>query len=132
MKSQDRSRALLHDKVRPVLIGLCLGVVCTTLLLLLAALLIRSVDIPRSSITPLAVAAAGIGAFVAGLSAALVAQRNGLILGAVCGLALYLIILLAGIADGGGIDGTFGMIKLAVLTVVGAVGGILGVNRRKR
>lgn len=131
MKAQDRSRSFLNGRLKPLLAGLCVGVLCTTLLLLLAALLIRSVDISRTVITPLAIAASGIGAFAAGLTAALVARRNGLVLGAVCGLVLYLIILLTGCAVNSSVDGGYGVIKLAVLTVTGAIGGVLGVNRKK-
>ena len=126
MKNQDRA------PVKPVLLGLCIGVLCTTLLLLLMALVIRSVDVPRGAVTPLAVVAAGVGAFAAGLTAALAARRNGLLLGAVCGLLLFLIILLAGSLRSGGVDGSFAAVKAAVLTVAGAIGGVLGVNRRRR
>lgn len=132
MKNQDRTPSVLPDKIKPVLLGLCVGVLCTTLLLLLMALLIRSVDVPRGAVTPLAVTAAGVGAFAAGLTAALAARRNGLVLGAVCGLVLFLIILLAGNLRFDGVDGSFAVTKAAVLTVAGAIGGVLGVNRRRR
>lgn len=130
MKTQDRSRPWMQSWLRPVLIGCCVGVLTATLLLLLMALLIRSVDIPRAAITPMAYAAAGAGAFAAGLTAALIARKNGLLLGICCGLVLFLILLLAGVARPGGISGSLAAIKLAVLTLTGALGGVLGVNRR--
>ena len=130
MKNQDRTPSILQSKVKPILLGLCIGVLAVTLLLLTMAFVIRSVDVPRGVITPLAVIAAGVGAFAAGLTAALAARRNGLLLGAVCGLLLFLIILLAGSLRSGGVDGSFAAVKAAVLTVAGAIGGVLGVNRR--
>ena len=132
MNAQEPTRAILHRWVRPLLVGLCVGVLCCTLLLLLAAFLIRSVEIPRAAVTPLAVAAAGIGAFAAGLAAALTAGQRGLVTGALCGLLLFIIILLAGLFRSSGIDLGYTAVKCAVLTVAGAVGGVLGVNRRRR
>lgn len=132
MKNQDRTPSVLQGKIKPILLGLCVGVLCTTLLLLLMALIVRSVDVPRGAVTPLAVTAAAVGAFAAGLTAALAARRNGLLLGAVCGLVLFLIILVAGNLRFDSVDGSFAAVKAAVLTVAGAIGGVLGVNRRRR
>lgn len=130
MNTQNRS--LLQDWVRPVLAGLCVGVLCGTLLLLLMAVAIRSVDIPRGIVTPLAIAAAAVGAFAAGLTAALVAKQRGLLLGFLCGLLLFCILLLAGYARFSAVDSRLALIKLAVLAVTGSIGGVLGVNRRRR
>ena len=132
MNTQPSTRTILQQWVRPLLVGLCVGVLCCTLLLLLAALAIQSVEIPRAAVTPLATVAAGIGAFAGGLAAALAAGRRGLVMGALCGILLFVIILLAGVARTTGIDSGYAAIKLAVLTVAGAVGGVLGVNRKRR
>jgi putative membrane protein (TIGR04086 family) len=77
-------------------------------------------------------AAAAIGAFLAGLTAAAVARQNGLLLGAVCGLLLFLLILVAGVARYAGVSGTHALLKFVVLLVCGSIGGVLGVNMRKR
>ena len=132
MKTQDRSQSFLQRWLRPVLVGTCVGVLAGTLLLLGMAWLVRSVDVPRAAITPMAITAAGIGAFAAGLTAALAAKKNGLLLGLLCGLVLFFILLLAGVARATGVSGSLAVIKLAVLTLAGALGGVLGVNRRRR
>lgn len=132
MNTQSTTRTVLQQWVRPLLVGLCVGVLCCTLLLLLAALAIQSVEIPRAAVTPLATVAAGIGAFAGGLAAALAAGRRGLVMGALCGILLFVIVLLAGLARATGIDPGYAAIKLAVLTVAGAIGGVLGVNRKRR
>lgn len=99
---------------------------------MLAALLVQAVDVPRAAIMPLAIAAAAIGAFLAGLTAAAVAGQRGLLFGAVCGLLLWLLILLAGVARYTGVSGGNALIKLAALVLSGSIGGVLGVNLRKR
>lgn len=132
MNARDRTKAFVQNWLRPTLVGLCVGVLCCTLIFLLAALLIRSVNIPRGIIKPLAVTAAGIGAFAAGLTAALLSKRRGLAIGALCGLWLFLIILLTGCVRTGSVNGTYTLIKGAVLIAAGAVGGVLGVNGRRQ
>ena len=52
--------------VKSLLIGLCVGVVTATLLLLVCALLIYKMDLPLSVATPLALVAIGIGGLLGG------------------------------------------------------------------
>ena len=132
MITHSSTHTALRQWIRPLLIGVCVGVLCGTLLLLLAALALRSVDLPRGAVTPLATAAAGIGGLFGGLATALAAGRRGLVMGALCGLLLYVVLLLAGLSRGSGIDPGYAAIKLTVLTVAGALGGVLGVNRKRR
>ena len=131
MKPREKTSSLWLTALRPMGVGLCVGMVCCTLLLLLAAAVMNTVDVPQGAVVPLAVCAAGCGAFAAGLAAALVAGRRGLLWGAVCGALLFLCLVLAGIVRFGGVDGGFAAIKAAVLTFCGAVGGLIGVNRKR-
>ena len=131
MKPHEKTKPLWSVAWRPLGIGLCMGVVCCTLLLLLAALLLNTADIPHGVVMPLAVCAAGCGAFTAGLAAALIAGQRGLVWGAVCGGLLYLILLLVGLVRSGGVDGGYAVIKAALLTLCGAIGGLIAVNRKR-
>ncbi len=132
MKTHDRSQTFFGCWVRPLLIGTAVGIVTCTLLLVIMAAVIQRVDIPRGMTQPLAISAAAVGSLTAGLTAAMLAGRRGLLLGAVTGLVLFLLVLLAGIARYTAVDGATSLLKLAVLTGAGAVGGVLGVNRRRR
>ena len=132
MRSQNGAGSLTRQWLRPLLIGTAVGVVCCTLLLLVMAAVVNAVDIPRAATVPLAVAAAAIGAFAAGLAAALTAGRHGLAVGAASGVLLFLVILVAGFIRYAGVDGGYALLKAAVLMVMGGLGGVLGVNRRRR
>ena len=120
----------LSPWLRPVLIGVCVGVVSTTLLLLLFAFLLLQASLPAATATPMAVAALGVGGFLGGLAVGLSRKQRGLLLGAICGTLLYLILLLAGLACGEEPAWGYALLKWAVLTVCSAAGGVLGVNRR--
>ena len=131
MRAHDRTPSFFHRWLRPVLVGVAVGLIGCIGLLMLMALIVQSVDVPRAAILPLAIAAAAIGAFLAGLTAAAIAGQKGLLLGAVCGLVLWLLILLAGVARYEGVSGGNALIKLAALLLSGGIGGVLGVNMRK-
>lgn len=130
MKTQDKP--ILRQWLRPVGLGLCVGVIVGTLTLLLLALLFRSVEIPHAVATPLAVTAAAVGAFGAGLTAALAAGCRGLALGALCGAGLFLILLTAGLVRNGDLSPGFALVKATALILSGGVGGILGIGRKHR
>ncbi len=132
MRAHDRTPSFFRRWLRPVLVGVAVGLIGCIGLLMLMALIVQSVDVPRAAILPLAIAAAAIGAFLAGLTAAAVAGQKGLLLGAVCGLVLWLLILLAGVARYEGVSGGNALIKLAAFLLAGGIGGVLGVNMRKR
>lgn len=119
----------LPPYIKSVLIGLCVGVVAATLLLLLSALLIYKMDLPLGTATPMALAAIGLGGLLGGIAVGLSAGQQGLLLGAACGTLLYLILLIAGLTRGGVAPG-YALLKWAVLTVCSAAGSIWGVNRR--
>lgn len=132
MRSQNTTGSFTQQWLRPLLIGVAVGIVCCTLLLLVMAAVVNAVDVPRAATVPMAVTAAALGAFAAGLTAALIARRHGLIIGAVSGALLWLVILIAGFIQYAGVDGGYALLKAAVLIVMGGLGGVLGVNRRRR
>ena len=115
--------------IKPILIGLCVGVVTATLFLSLCALLVYKLSLPTGAVTPLAVVALGLGGLGGGVAAGLCAKKNGLLTGAVCATLLYLVLLVAGLSRGG-VSPAFAVLKWAVLTVCSAAGSIWGVNRR--
>ena len=117
---------------RPVLWGALVGGAVTALLLVLMAVGMTVKDVPQALVAPLATAAAAIGAFVGGLTAARLAGRQGLLLGALCGLLLYALILLTELSNIGDMQAASVLIKWAILIACGAVGGIVGVNLRRR
>ena len=132
MPTPKRTPTRLTPWLRPVGIGVCVGAVCVTLFLLLFALLLYQLSIPLSAVTPMAMAALGLGGFTGGLVAGLCSRQNGLAVGAVCGTLLTLILLIVSLARGDGLSPGLTALKWAVLTVCSAAGGVLGVNRYHR
>ena len=125
-----RTATPLSSLLKPILIGLGVGVVTATGILLLFAWLVYQLTLPLGALPPMAVTAVGVGGFVGGLTAGLIGKERGLLTGTACGALLYLILLIAGLIRTGDVAVGYAAIKGAVMTVCSAAGGVLGVNRR--
>ena len=133
MKShKEDSSAMVKRFLRPVIIGAVVGALCCTLLLAVMAAIVASQDIPKAAITPMAIVAAAAGAFFGCFAAARIAREKGLLIGGACGLLLFILVALAGFAFLKEIRGAYILVKLAVMLVLSALGGVIGVNLRKR
>ena len=124
------TRFSLPPLLRALLLGVAVGAVTATGLLLLCALLTVRLDLPSGAVTPMALSAVGLGALCGGVTVGLCHRQKGLLVGAMCGTLLYLILLTAGLARGGGLALGYAALKWAVLTVCSAAGGVWSVNRR--
>lgn len=71
-----------------------------------------------------------IGAFVSGFTAAGFKKKNGLLIGAVTGLILFLVTFFIGVLILNSSLSFFSLIKLLILVLAGSFGGVISVNRR--
>lgn len=129
MRTRREEEHSARRMVQTATVGIGIGVLMAVVWLLLAAVLMTWVDLPPAAISPISIAALGLGALAAGYVAARRIGKNGLLLGAVCGLGLFLITLIAGLASFGSVQTGFALFKLAVSVLCGAIGGVLGVGR---
>ncbi len=132
MSARKKTSTRFDGWLFELVMGVGTGVLVCIGMLMLLAMVIESADVPHAMIFPLAIAAAAVGAFFAGMVAALLARRNGLLFGLACGAVLFLLILLAGFARRAGVGIGSAAVKLAVLLLTGGIGGVLGVNLRKK
>ena len=133
MKShKEDSSVMVKRFLRPIILGAVVGALCCTLLLAVMAAIVASQDIPKAAITPMAMVAAAAGSFIGGIASARIAKEKGLLVGAACGLLLFILVVLSGLAFLKEIRGAYILVKLAVMLVCSALGGVIGVNLRKR
>lgn len=131
MKTRKEESAL-SKWLRPVLIGTVAGVLCCLAVLLMFALLMAARDVPQSAVTPMAVTAAAVGAFFGGFISARAAGSRGLAYGAATGALIFLLIVIAGFSFLQDIRGWYAVIKLLVIVISASLGGVYGVNIRRR
>ena len=115
---------------KPLLYGCAAGLAATLVCLLLMAVVMTLVDIPQSAVEPMAVFAAGLGAFVAGNVSSRLVPGRGFFWAAACGLVLFLMNFFAGIAVLSEGVGLLALLKLLVMFVFSSAGGLFGTSRR--
>lgn len=109
-----------------------LGVLTTAAVLFLSAFVISSVDFPQSGIAPLAIGASVAGCFAAGFICGKVVKGGGLLYGLLCGSVIFLLGLLCELSFMGGEMGILSLYKLVVAVTSAMIGGVLGVNTRRK
>ncbi len=118
--------------LRPIGVGIGVGVIVCAVILLIAAAIMTTGILPAAAVTPVALAAAAIGAFVGGFAAARSSHERGLLYGAGVGLLLFLLVTVVGMVTSQELRGTMMLLKAALTIGFGALGGVLGVNVKKR
>lgn len=131
-KSHNEDSAILKRIARPIVIGACVGAISCLLVLLVMAAVMAAQNIPKAAVTPMAIVSAAFGSFIGGIVSAKISGEKGLLYGAGAGLLLYVVVIIAGFAVLQDVRGTTILVKLAVMVASGAVGGIIGVNLKRR
>ena len=106
-------------------------VLCLLILLVMAAVMAGG-TIPAWAVSPMAIGAAAVSSLAGGWVASRLSRERGLLYGAATGLLLFLLTVAAGFTLLQGLRDSVLLVKLAMMVVAGAVGGILGVNSRRR
>lgn len=122
----------ISRSLRPVALSVLIGALFCALLLLLMSVLLSTQNIPQFAIHPMASFAISAGGFVAGFCCAKIMREKGLAYGAFCGAVLTVIVLLAALALKDNGFGIPALLKTAFIMLSSMLGGVLGVNTRRR
>lgn len=131
-RGQVSEKVEFQRMIRPVAVSVLIGAVFCALVLLLLSVLLTVRNIPQAAIDPMAIFAMSAGGFLAGFCCARIVRENGLALGAVCGLALTAVMLLASLAIPDNGFGIPALLKIAFIMLSSMLGGVLGVNAKRR
>lgn len=130
-RSNESSGINMRRSLKPVALSVLSGVVVCVIILLLFSALISTQNIPHSMINPLATLAISIGAFVAGWLCVRVMREKGLIYGAICGVVMILILLIASAIAGSGLGMPF-LFKAVFALLCSMLGGVASVNKKQK
>ena len=132
MTRSNKNRTVL-GAVRAVVIGaVCGAVLCAGLLAVFAFSFVKVGYIPQFAINPIIIAVSAFSAFVSGFFAAKVSKKNGLFFGAISGLLLFELFLLAGVIAFQGPPVLTTLTRFAVMVLAGAIGGLLSVSKKSK
>lgn len=118
--------------LKPVLWSVLLECIVCGLLLLLFSAVMALRDVPLSFADPMMVVASAAGTFAGGYFCARILREKGMFLGMICGGALFLLLFLCSLPIAGAHFTFLLPVKLLSMLLAGAVGGILGVNHKRK
>lgn len=113
-------------------IGAGTGILLTICILLLLSLVMSARDIPHAFVGPMAVTAMAVGSLAAGYLSSRLLGEKGLLAGAAAGGIIFLIAALSGLAVGSFCLGFQAALRLITILLAAAVGGVAGVNAKKK
>lgn len=117
--------------VRAILLGCAVGAaVCAVLLSLSAMLFVKLGSLPLNYLPLITTFIGAVGAFTSGYFTVKLYKKRGMLLGALSGVLLFLIVFITGLIQGIENDIVSALIKCAVFAVMGAVGGVVRVNKK--
>ncbi|MCL2488152.1 MAG: TIGR04086 family membrane protein [Oscillospiraceae bacterium] len=132
MRGRNDETVLLQKMIRPLLIGGIAGAVVCGLVLLLMAALMTVKDLPAAANLPMALTAAGIASLTGGLISARLMGERGWLMGLLCGVLLFTLLLLAGgFQMLTNFSASAAPLKLAVMLAASMTGGVLGVRSNR-
>ncbi|MEM1483889.1 TIGR04086 family membrane protein [Oscillospiraceae bacterium PP1C4] len=118
--------------IRPITFGVVFGTAACFILLILMSIVMGLQDIPQSIVALTSTLIFIVGGFVAGYVCAMLSHERGMMLGFCCGTCLFCMLSLASLALDGSGFGMLALTKLVAVLISAALGGIIGVNKKKK
>lgn len=133
MQTTARKHPSLWVKLlRACAIGAAVGLICSILFSLVAALVIDKSDLPHRSIVPISVAILAVSSFVAGFVAGVINHRQALVVGAVTACFVFAVVFLASFFVPDKEIGANIFVKLAAVFLPSIVASVISVNLPRR
>jgi len=117
---------------KPIGIGLSFGIAVSLLLMTICAIVMAAKGMPDIGVIIFSIVATVFGGFISGFIASRLAGEKGLLLGLCCGLVILVIMM---ISSGLVVKQNFGImavVKGILVLLISVLGGILGVNYKRR
>ena len=116
---------------RSVLIGSAAGLaVCTALLCLCSFIMVKAGSLPVDLLPVVSAAISGAGGFMSGYFSVSMYKKRGMMIGLLAGGIMFLAVFITGLANSDTSDIATTLLKCAIFTVTGGIGGVVRVNKR--
>ena len=132
MKVNHENGLLARRILRSVAIGAAVGAIATVVVLSIMAAGMAAGVFPSRAVNLLAIVAAVFGSLIGGLISARMAGEKGLLYGLGAALLLFALTALVGFSLFAEARGLHPALKAVLMLIAGAVGGVIGVNLRRR
>ena len=118
--------------VKSEIFGMAAGIIFTLIFTaFFTAVMVKMERVAYNAVLPFGWGALCIGTFGGGYITARINKSMGMAVGAVCGVGVFLIVLAVGAILGSEL-GIVTLVRAGTAVISGALGGVLGVNKRKK
>lgn len=128
MKDNSQSKSSL---ALGIVLSTTISLIITAVFMLIFAAILSKQSSAEWLVCTLSMTAQALGAVAGGFVCAKIIGHNGLLMGAIIGAVLFVIFTLIALISGSGFS-IVSIIRLALLLVCSTLGGILGVNLKKK
>lgn len=126
------SKSSMAARSKAVALSVAVGALLSFLLLCAFAALMSVRDLPHSAVVPLSIFSVAVGTIGSGYCCARLIREQGLLWGLVCGTVIFLLALFCELMLLGQPVGVLGLYKFIIYASSGMIGGVLGVNKRRK
>lgn len=117
---------------RSLAVSVAMGVVLTFLILCAFAALMSVRDLPHSAVVPMSILAVSAGTILSGYCCACILREKGLLWGLGCGTVIFLMAFFCELMLLGQPIGILALYKYIIYAASGMIGGVLGVNKKRK
>ena len=121
-----------YTAAKPILIGTLFSFIISCIFLMVTAFYMSMNDMPDFASMIIAYIAIAIAALIGGIVSARIYRSRGMLIGAACGIAYFLVIFIIGMISSQTELNTVGLLKFILSLVFGTFGGIFGVNMKRK
>ena len=128
---RTRKQAMRLEKITSIAMSVLSGFGALAAAAVIMSFFAASADLPDSIISAMSGVALAAGCFACSYTAASRRREGGIAIGMICGIAVFVLVLLIGmltvrVFSAGGV-----ILKLIIILTASAIGGISGVNSKK-
>lgn len=129
----NNSESLGFNKyIKVTIIGVLSGTATIIALFVVAAFVMDKLNVPLTLIPVVSTIAGALGSFVASFVVCKIIRKKGMLIGFLCGLVLCLIIFIAGNIFSEISLGIGALSKIFAIIIASVIGGVLGVNSKRK
>lgn len=132
MQRRKNFSNIKSSKLGCTIVSSFVGIAVIALMLLLFSLLMTKIDVPEGVVSLMSAVALCVGAYAGGYYASRSRRENGLFLGILCGTLIYFTVFIMGIIFSKVNLSAAVFTKLIIVAICGAIGGVIGVNSKKK
>lgn len=130
---RDNEKFLNKKSVRAIISGSVIALVLIILMFVICSFAILNMtSFPHKLIVYIICGILAIGGFAGGYITGRINKSSGILYGVTTGIVIFFIVFLAGLSSVLSGFTLFTILKLAILVISSAIGGILGVNKKEK